>query len=520
MINKSVYNLELNKFLTKEQLDFWFSLSRQKFLQNIDTFYYSVKLSLDTQNELKQYESLISYLESYIDKEISFYEYPLNEINSAMVLTNGYFASYSFHIKIYDDFDFFILKQPDKNTSEILVQIRSYPLWLYGAHESMINSLKYVNLLLDYFSIEIECTKVNRLDFCFHTNYFESPERFFNIDNISDTVVTKIKDIIFHYELSGERGYQVDYVKIGNLKSRNYIFRAYNKTKEVIEQGYKGWFLKIWLLHKLINHYDFYCLEKCYLKRDYFYLDFARLEFYKENIMPFKTDSELLETINNLLDGTLNWTYDKLHNFVDALLPPVTIILNNEFQTMRKFYFCGRSRYIEFKNIKARSGYNKELLIMLDNRILIIDYLTSSCIRFVKEGSSRKSRADYSYYWKKLRNSRVVDFQKNKHNLKLVRQYENHINKQVAFNTMLSKLALFNVYNSRIKTDLIDDVMDAISLLNDNDVRNNEYFSLKHLKLKQLSNKIDTPAETHFKNEFSLINNFTGEIMERKQYDF
>lgn len=58
--------------------------------------------------------------------------------------------------------------------------------------------------------------------------------------------------------------------------------RMYLKTKEVIEQGYKPWFINEWYYNQLISRYDYYVLSNLYELRNWKYLDIVRLQFYAE----------------------------------------------------------------------------------------------------------------------------------------------------------------------------------------------------------------------------------------------
>ena len=60
-----------------------------------------------------------------------------------------------------------------------------------------------------------------------------------------------------------EKSYEWDYLCFGQRGDKCFL-RVYLKTKEVVEMGLKGWFLKLWQLQGLISRYDLYVLEKAY----------------------------------------------------------------------------------------------------------------------------------------------------------------------------------------------------------------------------------------------------------------
>lgn len=147
-------------------------------------------------------------------------------------------------------------------------------------------------------------------------------------------VSTLGRDGDIHLEFDGDCDYEVDYFRFGRKASNNVIFRIYLKSKEVVEQGYKAFFFKIWLLYGLISRYDLYVYEECFKMRSWGYKDKARLKFYCE----YGSDDLLKNYINeNILGENCNPDYDTVKNMADILTPKITLILNFEFQTMRKF---------------------------------------------------------------------------------------------------------------------------------------------------------------------------------------
>ena len=134
---------------------------------------------------------------------------------------------------------------------------------MHGIDRAIQDSYADVEHLAELFGLKIRQCKENRVDYCWHTNYIQAPEKFFRLDNIAKMKVSRFKEGEQHFEFVGDNDYEVDYVRFGRLTSNNMLLRFYNKTKEVVEQGYKSFFLRLWLLHGLINRFDLFCYEEC-----------------------------------------------------------------------------------------------------------------------------------------------------------------------------------------------------------------------------------------------------------------
>ena len=118
---------------------YWFNKKQQKFVKNIDTFYYSVYLCNDFSSD-SQDTAVFSFRnwvkENTINPEniIRFYcDYPL-------ILSVGGYAIYHYRFSSPDFFDIFFnttINQP--NTPQFVVQLRSRCLWEDGAYTSFIS---------------------------------------------------------------------------------------------------------------------------------------------------------------------------------------------------------------------------------------------------------------------------------------------------------------------------------------------------------------------------------------------
>ena len=173
----------------------------------------------------------------------------------------------------------------------------------------------------------------------------------------------------------------------------------YLKTKEVIEQGYKPWFINEWFFNQMISRYDYYVLSNLYELRNWKYLDIVRLQYYAEYGSNVFYKDKCNEYINELSKtGTVN--FDSVGKLADLLTPRITIIMNVEFQTTRK----GTKSYCLIKHERNKKyGVCKRIYDYLDNRRMITDYLTHDTLRLVDVTTdSNKSRCDYTNFWKAL----------------------------------------------------------------------------------------------------------------------
>lgn len=514
MIYHSVFKSKVYTELGEEKQKYFFDLKRQKFLHQIDTFYYSVKLDADFSAGScdTRVVKFRDYFRLQFDKMVNFENvYTSDLLPSDLILRKSGFAGfYNIHLEKPDMYDIFMaMCVPTDDTTQVLVQLRSNALWLYGVHDAYRRSLAGLTAVLDLFDLHIVAVNENRVDFCWHTNYIQNPESFLRPDNIVNMRVSTLgRDGDVHMEFVGKNQYEIDYFRFGRMKSNNMIFRIYLKSKEVVEQGYKGFFLKLWLINGLINRYDLYCYEQCYMRRDWGFLNRARLMFYLE----FGTDAAMKKFVErDLLAADKNPDFDTLQKFADLLTPNVTLVLNFEYQTMRKF-----SSSIKFLNVKNRKGFDKRIYIYLDNRKLIIDYLTHTVFRFVKYDAkidSNKSRCEYTAFWRRLRDTKLVDVHVNSHGLKLVREYSNNLDYDCVKDRVLTGLASANIYKNGVNVSATagEDFIDFLCGLNDNDIK--KFKRYKEKKVKSIGSKLDGVNPVAISSSYALIDTDTGEYL-------
>jgi hypothetical protein len=485
--NSKIYN-EFNK----EQLTNWFDFKMGKFLHNIDTFYYSVKLVNDftRDTEDKYCLNLRNYFTKKIDRTgfDSCVPFVVPGCDVQLNLRPFSFAGfYNINIECPDMFDIFIADTVPEGadgesvTSEIIVQIRSYLLWQFGATKAYEYTAEVVKKICEHFNLMILEFKENRVDFCWHSNYIQNPEKFFRIDNFAKMKVSQYKRMKYEYAFKPNSEFENDYIALGRRSDKCFV-RIYLKSKEVVEKGYKPWFFKEWLFNGLINRYDFYVYEKAFKKQKWKYVDMARLEFYAE----FGSDQEQVKLCKAIISGEIKKNDDYIANLADSLTPRITLITNIEFQTTRRMSKSFNLRPLSNNKDK---GIERRIYDYFDNRALITEYLTHSILRLVKpENDVNKSRCDYCEFWKRLRSCRMVDVKKSPNNLKLIRDYTRVMNKEVVKKRMISSAVTYSLYTKGINSDeSMNDVADLLLRLNDNDIH--EMRRIKDRRVLQL-NKI------------------------------
>lgn len=520
-------NIKLYQEMSSEDAAFWFEFKQKKFLHNIDTFYYSVKLLNDCTARTED-QDVLRFRRHFekIYKQLSFSYKNELEIEIAgqnyNVLNLTFARFYSICIECPEYFHIFIAPSvpaannsgTDSVTCEIVVQIRSYMLWMYGVHEAFERSYEVVKQLCNKFHLDIAFVQENRIDFCWHNNYFIRPEDFFTIENIYKRRVDRYKDALFHTAKHGSEDYEVDYVAMGRRSGKVFV-RIYNKTKEVVQQGYKPFFFKIWLFHGLINRYDFDLYEHCFIRGSWQYLTIARLEFYcKYGKDQFEKNecSRLISQYNESQKVT-----DAMIQLADRLTPVPNKVVNVEYQTMRK-----STKSYELLPLRDNSMKDKckRIYDFLDNRKLIIDYLTHDTFRLVKlTGDSNKSRRDYCAFWEGLRRCRIIDVTNVPDYLNLVRKTHHELSKERMKHRMINAAITYGMYDRGLNDDdPMKDMLHGLLVVNDNDIM--QAINYKKRKEKQLNGR-ELPSKDSGIDlcNFALINRQTGLVYDDDNID-
>lgn len=502
-----------------ESRENWFSYQQKKFIHNIDTFYYSVKFKNDFR--LKTKDSRVLNMRKFFkfkydglsDPEESG-EINLTEIDKNLILKPVTFSRfYTVCLSYPEYFDIFFAPVVPKAmdggesvTCECIVQIRSYMLWMFGVHAAFENSYSFVKALAGYFKLEIDFVQENRIDYCWHSNYLKNPEEFFNPDNFYKMRVDRFKNATYVTNKIGSEDYEIDYVSLGKRSDKVFV-RIYQKTREVVEQGYKPWFFKIWEMNGLINKYDLYVYEKAFKKHSWFYRFYARLEFYKE----FGSNPLDVDLCKEILEDPTSISEDELIKLCKRLTPEPNLVVNVEYQTMRRH--SKSYELLPFRD-NSNTGECKRIYDYLDNRKLIMDYLTDKVFKLVeKTGDSHKYRRPYCGFWKALRSTRYIDVKLTPDQLKLVRNYNRKLNVEAMRDRVINSAIMLGFYQKGINSDdPLRDCADALLRMNDNDIEKARRYKTKKSRLlneDELAGTINNDAAAH---QYDIIRTDTGDI--------
>ncbi len=189
-------NCSIYSELSEDQQKFWFDFKQRKFLHNYDNLYYTVKLVNDFTSVSE--DPVVIHFRKYFDTEKSrllsnpnnFVTHYVPDCGNLNLLNRTFKGMYKYWLECPDDFDIIIapIVPPSSSsisiTPEIFVQIRSYCIWSYGVNSAFERSYKYVESLCNEFNLKISSVLENRADYCWHTNYFLNPEKFFTMDNL------------------------------------------------------------------------------------------------------------------------------------------------------------------------------------------------------------------------------------------------------------------------------------------------------------------------------------------------
>ena len=496
----------------------WFGYSRNKFLHNIDTFYYSVKFRNDFR--LKTSDAHVLKMRRFFKLQYDYLnnnedqpELYLPDLGKNLYLKPVTFSRFYTTCLTYPEyFDIFfapvVPKAADGGesvTCECVVQIRSYMLWIMGVRDAFENSYEYVKNIAKYFGLEIDFVQENRIDYCWHSNYLKDPETFFSPENFYKMRVDRFKNATYVTNKVGSEDYEIDYVALGKRSDKVFV-RIYQKTREVIEQNYKPWFLQIWQMQGLISKYDQWVYERCYQKKNWFYRFTARLEFFLEH----GQDPYYLSYVRQILEGKLTIEEDALIRLADKLTPKLNYVVNVEFQTMRR-----HSKSYELLPIHNNTGKGETQRIYdyLDNRKLIIDYLTDKVFKMVeKTGDSNKCRRPYCGFWKALRNTRCLDMKMTPEDKKLVRNYNRKLSVESMKKRVIGSAVTLGIYMRGINEDSpLQDCFEALLRMNDNDIMEAQRYKQK--KLRQFNaEELAEVFESSEKHRFRLLDENDGTL--------
>lgn len=198
---------------------------------------------------------------------------------------------------------------------------------------------------------------------------------------------------------------------------------------------------------------------------------------------------------------------DPMLRLADALTPQLNLVVNVEYQTMRRSTksYC----LVPIKD-NSRYGEAQRIYDYFNNHKIIIDYLTHDTFRLVEKNSDvNKSLRDYCPFWAALRRCRQVDLTAMPDELKLRREYNRRMNGERVKEQMINKAVTYGIYLKGINDDGIeDDCMLPIMMLNDNDIMRAKRYKRK--RLQRFS-----PVEFSSAAVPGVLNDFDVQFIER-----
>lgn len=455
------------EFTPEERVKF-FALKEKKVCQHIDTFYYSVEVKNDkTDNEDPGLLCLVSELASLKDIKMLHPDYDLDLFGFDIVSSS--FSIYQYHLCLPECFDIFIAKNiPNADTPRICVQLRSRYLVLEGTVQAIIKSFEYVKKILNNYELEVKYVTENRIDYAYHTNLIQSSMEYFSDEYLFEHLKSQLR--LFHKigNISSDE-MEINTLQLGNRKSNNVFFRAYNKTREVIEKNYKGFFFKRWLDNELISYYDFFCLERAFELKSYTTgLLVGRMEWY----LKYGKNEELKQKYRKLIE-TCYVNADnapKIEKELKGVLPEVTIITNIEFQTKRRFY-ASSEEYMNQFNFVYKGSHQElyRLMKILSFQKSFCEYLTDTTVSFIDSKEEKPSKQKMCDWWKRIHSCKIEYCGPTI--LEVYRSYDRDTDLKRSARRLKSCIAQFNIVrkNNTDERTFDEDCRDMLSYFNDND---------------------------------------------------
>lgn len=506
MISYSSKNSLIYNEFSDEKRKEYFNFKQKSFLGHIDTFYYMVYPDVTDWNNNEDKQALCIYLSECKNKvstsleSLSVFPGVSDKLEMKPFFSCGF---YCYHVGIKDIFDIFICETvPNENTPSVMVQLRSHSLWLDGVKKSFDFSLNIVEKILDTFSIKIKKVSENRIDYAFHNNYIQDLIHFFPEKYLAEMQVSNFarwgKDGCIRWHKEGcfnANNVESDYFTLGRRKSNNVFFRVYNKSKEVVEMGYKQFFIPMWYEKGLISKYDMYVLERAFKYGTWNSVYKARCEFYYD----YGSDLASRQCIHDMIccpDTKMN----DFKELAEKYTPEITLVTNIEFQTKRKFY--DRLPVDKIK-LSENCNYKSYMYNFFEQVPSLVNFLTTDTLRFVnykgKYKNVRRSDRPVADWWERLRRCKMLELDSNLH-IDYYREYQFNLNAERSKYMTLNKIARHSSYlliNKDTDSDsstIFNDINDYISSLNDNDIEH--YYRVRSFDFKIKKQKLEKINDT------------------------
>ena len=500
MVSEKAKGCTVLKEFSPEEQHQMFGLRKDKTLHHIDTLYYSVILNepkdiiaLQREGELPPSHERFIYELRQAKERIKDFSEELPRFGN-LVMDRKTFSIYEWCVSMPECFDIFISSYlPTAETPRIVVQLRSRYLVLEGVKKAVEESFKYLREFLSPFGLLPLRVRENRIDYAFHTNLIQDPERFFDDDKLRRHCKTNLRKFS---KYGDTREFKLDTLNLGRRKSNSIFFRGYDKGREMVEMNYKAFFIDRWYREGLISSFDKYVYETAYRMKAYrsgilvgrlkWYLEFGRSEELKEECL------QLLAT-----DFVRSDNFDHIEKKIKGVIPEPTLIFNIEYQCKRKF-FATCAEWLGFKTSLVESlelpegqalsvehtlpqfcdPLLRELFGLIFSGREIIDYLTGfgNVVSFVSDRNMpfkdfKKAGEPYTWWWRRLRNT-PIDYGFSTV-VELYRRYDLNMSfdrSRRIFEGNVARLSMITNEHTE-KRSFVEDIADALCAVNDNDVK-------------------------------------------------
>lgn len=453
-----------------EERKHWFSIKAHAVLPHIDTLYYTVSIAGDSnENDSPGLKELIGELSRLKKRKMT------NPAENVVfcdleVMPTG-FSIYEFQLRLNETFDIFIGRYlPNESTPRVVVQLRSRSLVLDGVSGAILRSYAAVKIIFDTFGLTVGEVRENRIDYAYHTNLIQNPYRFFADDRLLRHLRTNfgIGQKVFRFG----KDIRLDYFALGQKKSNAIFFRCYNKSQEVVEKNYKPFFIERWLENGLISQYDAYVYRKAYELHSYRTgLLVGRMQWYIEN---GKNDTLRAKFQRDLDTGYVNSDNNEfLEKELSSVLPPVTLVMNVEFQTKRRFYASVGQQFLQGMDYHYNGDPALEKLMKLVSLSPeFLEYLTRETICFVADRNDEDGKGKDRVmcdWWRRIHTCRIPFT--DKITLDLWREYDRKTDLARSRSLLQSAIARYAIISKQSldSRSFAEDVSDVLCGLNDND---------------------------------------------------
>lgn len=474
MIDKCIKQSPVFSEFTPSEQNYHFDLKKEKVMAHVDTLYYACFICGDSNACEENMQALLDQLKALKSQKAADYNSYVEFFG--LSVENVRFSNYEYCLRLEENFDIFISSYlPNDFTPRIIVQLRTRTLILDGACQAICKSFRKVEDILSVFGLVIDRVQENRIDYAYHTNLIQNPYKFLN----DEMLIKKMKTKIRLYTKVGNVGktMDIDYLALGSRRSNDVFIRIYNKSREVVEKNYKSFFFDKWLQDGLINRYDHYVYKKAYESGSYLTgLLVGRIDWYLDHGTNPEIKDKLLKVKSSSYVNSDNT--DQLKKIVDELLPPVTLIVNIEFQTKRKFYSSLDEWMSKFAIAVVKDGKlqdfldDKEIPLYRLHRILtlrseICNYLTSETLSFVENKGTKKEKL--CYFWQRINQCYIEEYEQRI--LDLFRCHERITDVERSKRRVCGTVAQLSILKSGNfeKSNFKEDISDVLCSLNDND---------------------------------------------------